>query len=131
MLRPKMTPFKTFQEAAVAIDDMIVAQPLEGKSDGFSPSYLVSDQSACTSGDAEEEEEEEDNESVDNNGRKYTGKDEEDEEEEEEDADEAANDDEASPAQKTLSLKLITTTIDRVLRTRESMSPTKKTRKSV
>jgi hypothetical protein len=32
MLRPKMTPFKTFQEAAEAIDEMLVAQPFEGKS---------------------------------------------------------------------------------------------------
>lgn len=32
MLRPKMTPFKTFQEVAVAIDEMLVAQPFEGKS---------------------------------------------------------------------------------------------------
>jgi hypothetical protein len=46
MLRPKMTPFKTFQEAAVAIDDMIVAQPLEGKADGISPSIDVNDSSA-------------------------------------------------------------------------------------
>lgn len=27
-----MTAFKTFQEAAVAIDDMLVAEPVEGKS---------------------------------------------------------------------------------------------------
>lgn len=31
MLRPKMTPFKTFQEAAVAIDEMVAAQSVEGK----------------------------------------------------------------------------------------------------
>ncbi|KAJ9104356.1 hypothetical protein QFC19_003998 [Naganishia cerealis] len=71
MLRPKMTPFKTFQEAALAIDEMLAAQSVED--------------------DVEEEEEEDDAESVGNNARMH-GQEEDDEEEE----DAAADDDEGA-----------------------------------
>ncbi|KAJ9107589.1 hypothetical protein QFC21_001048 [Naganishia friedmannii] len=72
MLRPKMAPFKTFQDAAAAIDEMVAAQSVEGE--------------------AEEDEEEDDAESVGNNARMH-GED----EDEEEDEDAAAEDDEGAP----------------------------------
>ena len=86
-----MTPFKSFQEAALAIDDMIVAQPLEGKllTCPSEVQWLIP--SALTE-EAEEDEEEDETESVGDNGRKHAGNDEEDEEDE----DEQADDDEAS-----------------------------------
>ncbi|GHJ86192.1 hypothetical protein NliqN6_2594 [Naganishia liquefaciens] len=73
-LRPKMTPFKTFQEAALAIDDMIVAEPVEEEAE-------------------EDEEEEDETESVGDNGRKHAGTEEDDQEEDEPvDDDEGASD---------------------------------------
>ncbi|KAJ9123167.1 hypothetical protein QFC22_001360 [Naganishia vaughanmartiniae] len=69
MLRPKTAPFKTFQEAAVAIDEMVAAQSVEGE--------------------AEEEEEEDDAESVGNNARGHV-------EDEDEDEDAAADDDDGA-----------------------------------
>lgn len=78
-----MAPFKTFQEAAEAIDEMLVAQPFEGES--RLAVSIPSEANSAAIEDVEEEEEEDDAENAGNGGRKH---------EEDEDEEEAAGDDE-------------------------------------